>query len=76
MARFKQNELEYNANIVAVEKKLLPAVLGATVNNGQIISNWLLKNRAEGDVVDAPVPNILEAIVALDKVQLIGPSLP
>jgi hypothetical protein len=71
MPRFKQNEQEYNANIVKVEKQLLPAILAGTANNGQSLANWLIKNCAEGDVVDASVKNILQAVNALDAAKLI-----
>ena len=71
MTQWKQNEQEYNANIVAVEKKLMPAVLAATPRNGQSLANWLLKNCTEGDVVDASVKNILQGITALDAAKLI-----
>jgi hypothetical protein len=71
MIRWKQNEQEYSANITKVEQKLLPAKLAATVSNGQLLANWLIKNCAEGDVVDASVPNILEAIAVLDKARSI-----
>ena len=71
MVSFKQNEVEYNANIVAVEKKLLPAVLAATRRNGDLLAAWLMKNCAEGDVVDASAKNILQAITALDAANLI-----
>jgi hypothetical protein len=71
MPSFKQNQQEYNANIVKVEKQLLPAILAATANNGQSLANWLIKNCAEGDVVDASVKNILRAVSALDAAQLI-----
>ncbi len=71
MVQFKQNEVEYNANIVAVEKKLLPAVLGATRRNGDSLAQWLIKNCAEGDVVDASVKNILQAVNTLDAAKLI-----
>ncbi len=71
MVSFKQNEVEYNANIVAVEKKLLPAVLGATRRNGDLLASWLMKNCAEGDVVDASAKNILQAITALNAANLI-----
>jgi hypothetical protein len=71
MVRFKQNEVEYNANIVAVEKRLLPAVLAATRRNGDLLASWLMKNCAEGDVVDASTQNILKAVRALDGAGLV-----
>jgi hypothetical protein len=71
MPSFKQNGQEYNANIVKVEKQLLPAILAATANNGQSLANWLIKNCVEGDVVDASVKNILQAVNALDAAKLI-----
>ena len=69
--RFKQSEQEYSANVSAVERKLLPSVLAATKRNGDSVASWLMKHRAEGELVDASVANILEGVVNLDKIGLI-----
>jgi hypothetical protein len=76
--QFKQSQAKYQENIDAVAKKLLPAVLAATPNNGQLIAGWLIKNctEAEGEIVDASVENIIRAIKALDVAGLIDWQTP
>lgn len=71
MPSFKQSESEYQNNITTVERKILPSKLAATASNGTLLANWIIKNCAEGDVVDASVENILSAIVALDRAGLV-----
>ncbi len=66
----KQSQQKYAENLEEVRKRLLPSVLSATKNNGDLIGNWLVKNcsEAEGAIVDASVANILKAIETLDKI--------
>ncbi len=70
---FKQSKEIYAENIKAVEKKLAPAVLSATANNGNLLAGWLMKNcvEADGTIIDASVENIVRAIKALDGTGLI-----
>lgn len=68
--QFKQGAEGYRKNIEIVMKKLLPAVLKNTEKNGQRVSDWLVENCSEGDIVDASVENILKAIKALDGAPL------
>src|SRR5579859_241806 len=71
--QMKQSQQKYAENIEAVEKRLLPAVLAPTPNNGQLIGSWLAKNclEADGEIVDASVENIIRGIKALDSAGLI-----
>lgn len=78
--RLKQSQEEYLQNLNAAAKKILPAALSETPEgahgNGLLLANWLRKNCAEGDVIDASVVNIISAIVALDKAGLIDWKVP
>jgi hypothetical protein len=69
----KQSQQKYLANIEEVAKRMLPAVLAATENNGRLIGSWLAKHcvEAEGDIVDGSTANILRAVDALDKAGLL-----
>jgi hypothetical protein len=75
---FKQSKQKYAENISATEKRLLPAILAATPNNGQLIAGWLIKNcaEAEGEIIDASVENIIRAVKALDVAGLIDWQTP
>src|ERR1700676_3459303 len=66
---WKQSQQKYLENIEEVGKKLLPAKLADSRNNGLLIGNWLIRNcsEAEGTIVDASTSNILRAVDALDK---------
>src|SRR6266478_719944 len=75
---FKQSQQKYLENIEEVGRKLLPAKLADTKNNGQLVTSWLIKNcaEAEGQIIDASVENIIRAIKALDVAGLIDWQTP
>ncbi len=75
---FKQSQQKYLENIGEVGKKLLPAKLADTKNNGQLVTSWLIKHcaEAEGQIIDASTSNILRAIKALDVAGLIDWQTP
>src|SRR5713226_1679117 len=75
---FKQSQQKYLENIEEVGRKLLPAKLADTKNNGQLVTSWLIKNcaEAEGQIIDASTLNILRVIKALDVAGLIDWQTP
>jgi|SRR6266478_5780541 len=70
--RFKQNQQEYEANMIAFEQSILPAVLKKNASIGSYFVGWLQDNCMDANgVIDVSVTNMRRACSALHAAGLL-----